>query len=80
VRNISDEPLRNVTAVSTWVDKDGGFITSDQAIIAYNPILPGQTSPFKTMSTTNPAMKQYSVQFKELMGGSIETEDQRRKR
>lgn len=79
VRNISNEPLRNVTAQSTWLDKSGGFITSDDALIDLNPILPGQTSTFKTMSRTNPAMSKYSVEFKVLMGGSIETEDRRKK-
>lgn len=79
VTNISDEPLRNVTVVATWLDGEGGFITSDDALIEYNPILPGQTSPFKTMTTSNPAMKRYTVSFKELMGGQIPTDDRRRK-
>jgi hypothetical protein len=79
VRNISDQPLRNVTAVATWMDNNGQFITSDNALIDYNPILPDQTSPFKTMSTTNPAMQRYRVEFKELMGGPIEMEDQRKR-
>lgn len=79
VKNISSESLRSVAAVTTWYDKAGGFITSDDAIIDYNPILPGQTSPFKTMSRTNPAMEKYSVEFKFLMGGAIATDDQRKK-
>ena len=79
VKNISDEPLRNVAVVATWFDANDGFITSDDALIEYNPILPGQTSPFKTMTTSNPAMKKYTVSFKELMGGQIPTDDRRRK-
>lgn len=79
VRNISNEPLKNVTAVASWYDKSDGFITTADAIIEYNPILPGQTSPFKTITTTNPAMAKYSIAFKELMGGQIETEDRRKK-
>lgn len=78
MKNISDQPLKNVTAVATWLDKDGGFIKSDNAIIEYNPILPGQISPFKTMSSTNPAMEKYSVGFKTLFGGSLAVDDQRR--
>ena len=57
----------------------GGFITSDDALIDYNPILPGQTSPFKAMATENPAMRKASIDFKELMGGSIEWRDRDRK-
>jgi hypothetical protein len=72
--------MRNVAVVVTWYDKDGGFITSDDALIDFNPILPGQTSPFKTLSRTNPAMDKYSIAFKYLMGGSIATDDQRAKK
>jgi hypothetical protein len=78
VTNLSDRPLRNVTAVSTWVDAKGEFITSDNAIIDFNPILPGQTSPFKTMTRGNPAMHSFRVEFKELFGGTINTVDQRK--
>jgi hypothetical protein len=73
VKNISASSLRNVTAVATFYDKSGGFITSDDAIIDYNPILPGQVSPFKVITTENPAMRKAGVEFKFLMGGTINT-------
>lgn len=73
VTNISDAALRNVTAVVTWYTEDGQFVTSDDALIEYNPILAGQTSPFEVMSGTNPAMKRFRVEFKELFGGTIRT-------
>jgi hypothetical protein len=79
VKNVSDEPLKNVAAVGIWLDKDGTFIKSDDAIIEYNPILPGQTSPFKTISTGNPAMEKYRVEFKTLFGGTLSVDDQRRR-
>ena len=79
VKNISDKPLKNVTAVGIWLDKDGEFIKADDALIDYNPILPGQTSPFKTMSTGNPAMSKYRVEFKTLMGGTLAVDDQRKR-
>jgi hypothetical protein len=79
VKNVSDEPLQNVMVVGTWYDKDGNFIKFDDALIDYNPILPGQTSPFKTISTGNPAMARYSVGFKTLFGGSLAMDDQRKK-
>jgi hypothetical protein len=41
VKNISDRPLQNVTAMASWFDKDGEFIKADEALIDYNPILPG---------------------------------------
>jgi hypothetical protein len=71
VKNISSQSLQNVTAVASFYDANGGFITTSDALIDYNPILPGQTSPFKVMKTENPAMKKANVEFKYLMGGSI---------
>jgi hypothetical protein len=71
VRNISSRSLRNVEAVATFYTADGEFITSADALIDYNPILPGQASPFKVYATENPAMKKAGVEFKELMGGTI---------
>lgn len=79
VQNISETPLKNVEAVSTWFTKDGTFIKSDSAIIEYNPLMPGQTSPFKTITRGNPQMSKYSVDFKQLMGGTLRTRDDRKK-
>jgi hypothetical protein len=71
VRNISAHSLRNVEAVATFHTKDGEFITSADALIDYNPILPGQASPFKVYATENPAMNKANVEFKELISGTI---------
>jgi len=71
VKNISSGSLKNVTIVASFYDASGSFITSADALIDYNPILPGQISPFKAMHTENPAMKKAGVEFKYLMGGSI---------
>jgi hypothetical protein len=71
VKNISSQPLEGVTAAVSFFDDTGAFITSSDALIDYNPILPGQTSPFKVMKTENPAMRKANVEFKYLMGGTI---------
>lgn len=73
VRNISNEPLEDVTAVTTYTNTNGDFITSDDALIDFNPILPGQTSPFSTITTYNPEITRARVEFKHLMGGTILT-------
>lgn len=74
VKNISDTSLENVEVVAVALTEDGTQITSDSALIEYNPILPGQTSPFKAHMTYNPAMAKCGVlSFKELMGGTIQT-------
>jgi len=80
VKNISGVPLRNVEAVATFYDAQGNFITSADALIDYNPILPGQTSPFSVIAPANPAMRRAGVEFKELMGGTIPFADSTRRR
>lgn len=79
VENISSASLKSVAAVVTWYDKSDQFITSDTTLIEYDPLLPGQTSPFSVLTRANPAMQKYSVSFKHLIGGLIATEDRRTK-
>lgn len=71
VKNISNQPLKNIQVVAEHFAKDGTFITSDSALIEYNPIMPGQISPFKAMTTQNPMMSKCSISFKTLMGGAV---------
>jgi hypothetical protein len=71
VKNISSESLDNVIAIMQIYDKQGSFIKSDKALIEYRPILPGQTSPFKVMSSFNPAMGKASIDFKTFSGGTL---------
>jgi hypothetical protein len=73
VKNISNKSLTNVMVVATMYDKNETFITSGEALISYNPLLVGQTSPFKKMVRRNPAMEKAAVTFKYLMGGTIPT-------
>jgi len=74
VKNISDKPLKNVEAVGQFFDAQGGFIKEASALVEYNPILPGQVSPFEVLTTSNPAIEKGSVSFKYLLGGTIPTE------
>lgn len=73
VKNVSQAPLKGVVAVVLVYDKNHQFITSDDGLIEYQPILPGQTSPFTIIGTWNPAMQTASLQFKEFSGGTIPT-------
>ncbi|OQC29659.1 MAG: hypothetical protein BWX70_01549 [Verrucomicrobia bacterium ADurb.Bin070] len=73
VGNISGRKLENVEAVARFFAEDGSFITSDSSIIEYNPLMPGQVSPFKVMDTHNPMMKKASVAFKLMWGPALTT-------
>lgn len=77
VKNISGKSLENVEVVGSTYTKDDVFIKSDSALIEYDPILAGQTSPFEVMMISNPAMFKCDVSFKEFWGGSFSTKDGR---
>jgi len=70
VKNISSRSLDNVKVVVTWYAADGTFVKSDDALIDFRPLLPGQTSPFSSLTSTNPAMAKFSVQFA-TFGGTV---------
>jgi len=71
VKNISGESMERIEVIVLFYDQNDTFIKSASAMIDYNPILPGQTSPFKAMTTSNPAIKKARIQFKEMFGGTI---------
>jgi len=75
VQNISTSTIENVTAIMIYFDETGTPVSSDEALIEYDPLLPSQTSPFKVLTRYNPAFKEGRVEFKELFGGEIETRD-----
>ncbi len=63
VKNISDKPLEDVTALGIFYDVHGTFVRSDTALIAYRQLLPGQTSPFGVLASRDPAMVNGEVEF-----------------
>lgn len=73
VKNISDRNLQNVEALVTWHDENGNFIDYSSALIEYNTLLSGQTSPFEVLANYNPAMQKASIKFKTWSGKSLST-------
>ncbi len=71
VKNLTAESLKNVMVVGIFKTSSGDFVKTADALIEYNPILPGQTSPFKAGTTDNPEIKKCFIEFKHLMGGTI---------
>ncbi len=71
VRNISNSKLEHVLAVVTFRTENGTLVKTDDALINYDPLMPGQSSPFKVLTTENPAIKKLSLGFKHLLGGEI---------
>lgn len=64
VRNLTDQPIARIRAVVTWRTEQGEFITTDETMIDYDPLLPGQSSPFQVLTRNNPEMKRHWVEFR----------------
>jgi hypothetical protein len=79
VKNISNQKLENVLVVVIFYDKDSNLITTAEAVIQYNPIMPDQTSPFTAMATDNPLITKYAVTFQFMFGGQISTTNSQHK-
>lgn len=71
VKNVSSNKLENVMAVGEFRTKSGELVKSEDALIDYNPIMPGQTSPFSAGGTDNPQINGCQIAFKYLMGGTV---------
>ena len=77
VKNISQKPLPQVYAVVRFFDGNNGFITDEKQFIEQNPIQPGQTSPFRITTKSDPTIRRVTVAFTTVAGGPIPTIDQR---
>lgn len=71
VKNTSDRPIDNLMIVGLFSQSDGTFIKSSSAMVEYQPLLPGQSSPFKTMTTHNPSATKCEAEFKTMFGGTV---------
>lgn len=58
-------------AVVIFRTENGTLVKTDDALIDYDPLMPGQSSPFQVLATENPAIKKLSLSFKHLLGGEI---------
>ena len=74
IENVSGKTLEQVEADAVFSDANGTPITSDSALIEYEPLLPGQQSPYKVMARYNPAMEKAHMEFKEFFGGTFKTD------
>lgn len=73
VKNVSGEALEDVEAVVAFEDGDGVPFMSGSALIDYDPLLPGQSSPYTVIARYNPAISFCSITFREFLGGTLST-------
>ena len=76
VKNTSPYSINDVQAVVWYYDGEGDFVTAEDDFIMYNPLLAGQTSPFKVTGSGTPAVKKAKVKFKFYNGADIKSAPQ----
>lgn len=76
VKNSSGRRLENIQVVVEWKTGSGALVKTGTALLEYNPIMPGQTSPFKVMAKNNPEMTRATISFKTLFGGTVKWANQ----
>lgn len=72
IKNLSSQPLSDVFIICTFLDANGRFISaSDGTGTKFNPILPGQTSPFDDYGGLNPVITKVTVALSILNGPAL---------
>lgn len=71
VKNISSIKLENLMAVGEFRSKAGELISVEDALLEYNPLMPGQKSPFEVGTRPNPMSTGCSIDFKTLRGAKV---------
>lgn len=71
VTNRTSQPIRSILAEARFYDSDGNFVHADDALIDYNPLLPGQSSPFDIIVRKNPGFASAGLHFRTFGGQAI---------
>jgi hypothetical protein len=78
VTNNSDRAIRSLQALAEFYTSDGKFITSTSTFMDINPLMPGQTTPFKGYQSFKSEMETVKIRFK-TFNGEISFTDARTK-
>lgn len=71
VKNMTSQPIKNIEAIAEYYTKDGTFIISDDAFVEFNPLMPGQTTPYHVLLPGNPLIAKCSIRFKVMWGEEL---------
>jgi hypothetical protein len=64
VQNISESPLQDVQFVVEWLTEGGDVVSVNRGTVEFNPVLPGQVSPWVLNSASyNPEFRSYRLTF-----------------
>jgi hypothetical protein len=76
VRNMTGDRFDHVEAVCTWFDERGRVVSVESSPVVEAPLLPGQTSAFKTMTKNRPDLTRFALLFRNVDGALLATFDQ----
>jgi hypothetical protein len=71
VTNVSGQKLNGVKIVVSFFDDQKSFVSSDFTYAEFDPLMPGQTAPYKLMMPKNPAIDTYQVAFAARDGAQL---------
>jgi hypothetical protein len=71
IKNLSSQPIGNAEIKPTFRDTNGGFVSTADALVSFNPLLPGQTSPFDGYGGMNPAIAKVTIAPSILFGRAL---------
>jgi hypothetical protein len=72
IQNQTDVPLQHVVAVVILRSTDGEFVSTDDVLIAYSPLLPRQSAPFRGIAShVNPIATRCEIGFRLFSGPSL---------
>jgi hypothetical protein len=75
IKNLGSEPLANVEAVSTWLDRDGLIVATDSVLVDLRRLMPGEVGRFRTVTRSRPGISQFDVQFRTADGVGLKMTD-----
>lgn len=76
IRNLSTRTVEGVQVVIEWLDDQGAVQATNSGPIDYNPLLPGQESPWTLLGSYNPGLTKFMVSFRGP-AGPLRTRDDR---
>jgi hypothetical protein len=75
IRNLTGQALNNVQVLSTWYDDQGKAVAAHTDMVDLKQLLPGETSAFRTMTSVQPSMMTYRLEFRSAVGRPLAARD-----
>jgi|SRR5919106_147245 hypothetical protein len=71
VKNLSSTPIEDLRIIGELRQADGTLVKTATAMVEYDPLMPGQSSPFEALTPHNPLATKCQPAFKTFWGPQI---------